>query len=777
MGPKSLRRHAAFAALLLAILAALVPSSLARAADLAVSIPDGQRGTVTASGGLISCPPRCTAVGLNPITPVVLTAEPGNGWSLLEWSGCRSNRFSRLTCTVVGGGSVRATFEELRTISLTLGPGEGSVVSEPPGLTCTNPPGETSTSCTATFPLRQSVTFAANVPSGWTTTSPISPPLPGGGTSAYWGAGAGVACLSSIADPLRCTVSSDDLSRIVFVVIGFRPTPVVELAAIGAGTVKATRGMSTVSASDAAERCGGWSECRIAYPRGTDVVFEALPEAGRRFVGWSDPACGTTPICRRRVDWEYISLAALFDPVSVNVIYAFASGLGDGLVTSDPPGIRCPPVCTAPFALGTRLSLTARSGAGIPLARFPFGCRDLPLGGLGQRCELVVAAEPTWVGVNVGGTEDPGQPSSFALQLGVAVQGQGRVLGGKVDCGTRCKAQYVVGSEEVLSATPNPGWRFESWIGPGEACGRANPCAISPGLVTALTAKFVPDPPPISSSTLRIARAGDGDGRVRVGAAHCPPTCSFTADTGSAITATAVPSTGSRFAGWIGGACQGGSPCHVQLTGDTSLTARFEKEEEPRRRVRIRVSGSGRGGVQFADGMCPPKCDFETTASSVVLFAKAKSTSRFVAWTGGGCGRVPRCEGRLLGFQTVIRVRFDPHPPEIRLAGVGVTSFAGQRVVVARVTAPRGARISVSLLDGMRVVGEVERVANQPTTILRLPAPLRVGPYRARVVVQVGKRRPTAFVVTLRVRRGARARAPLERVALFPGPIRWFGLS
>ena len=75
---------------------------------------------------------------------------------------------------------------------------------------------------------------------------------------------------------------------------------------------------------------------------------------------------------------------------------------------------------------------------------------------------------------------------------------------------------------------------------------------------------------------LTISRAGSGKGTVSSSPAgiSCGSTCSASFVTGTAVTLTARPSSGSTFAGWSG-ACSGKRVCRVTLSSEKSVKATF----------------------------------------------------------------------------------------------------------------------------------------------------------------------------------------------------------
>ncbi len=87
------------------------------------------------------------------------------------------------------------------------------------------------------------------------------------------------------------------------------------------------------------------------------------------------------------------------------------------------------------------------------------------------------------------------------------------------------------------------------------------------------TAAITPDP----THQLTVTKAGAGAGSVTSSPAgiDCGSSCAAMFATGSSVTLTAAPSSGSSFAGWSGACSNGGATCTVALDADRSVTATF----------------------------------------------------------------------------------------------------------------------------------------------------------------------------------------------------------
>jgi hypothetical protein len=83
---------------------------------------------------------------------------------------------------------------------------------------------------------------------------------------------------------------------------------------------------------------------------------------------------------------------------------------------------------------------------------------------------------------------------------------------------------------------------------------------------------------------LAVVKIGAGSGTVMSVPAgiSCGTSCSGSYATGTAVTLTARPATGSTFTGWSGGGCSGTGTCTVTVMTTTTVTATFAlQSEEP----------------------------------------------------------------------------------------------------------------------------------------------------------------------------------------------------
>jgi hypothetical protein len=81
-----------------------------------------------------------------------------------------------------------------------------------------------------------------------------------------------------------------------------------------------------------------------------------------------------------------------------------------------------------------------------------------------------------------------------------------------------------------------------------------------------------------SFASLVISKSGSGTGTIVAAGLSCGSQCSAYFNLGTSVTLTAQAASGSTFAGWSGGGCQGTGICTLTLNTDTTITATFTRE-------------------------------------------------------------------------------------------------------------------------------------------------------------------------------------------------------
>jgi hypothetical protein len=240
---------------------------------------------------------------------------------------------------------------------------------------------------------------------------------------------------------------------------------------------------------------------------------------------------------------------------------------GEGVVSSVPGGIACGNTCSANYADGTVVDLTA---VAAPLWRFVEWRGDCSGSGA---CSVVMDRTRVVDAIfeRVGASEH---------QLGIAVEpaipgGLGRVfiMPGGGYCDTVCQAMYARDSVLTLTAVPVPPAVFVGWRG---ACSGANPvCVVTMDGPKQVVADFGAAPAQYLLG-LAVNPAIGGPGRITAAppGASCDTVCAVHYDAGTVVTLTPTANPGWRFDHWTG-ACSGSGPCVVTMDAGRSVAAEF----------------------------------------------------------------------------------------------------------------------------------------------------------------------------------------------------------
>ena len=239
------------------------------------------------------------------------------------------------------------------------------------------------------------------------------------------------------------------------------------------------------------------------------------------------------------------------------------AGTGTGTVTSAPAGINCQPTCSANFATGTQVILTATPAEGSTFTGWS-GANSCE--GTGT-CTFTITAATSVTATFGGGT------TNFALTVNEAGTGTGTVTStpAGINCKPTCSANFASGTQVILTATPADGLTFTGWS--GNSCEGTGTCTFTITAATSVTATFGGG---TTNFALTVNEAGTGTGTVTSAPAgiNCKPTCSANFASGTQVILTATAAEGSTFTGWSA-PCEGTGTCAVTLTAATTVTATF----------------------------------------------------------------------------------------------------------------------------------------------------------------------------------------------------------
>ena len=156
-------------------------------------------------------------------------------------------------------------------------------------------------------------------------------------------------------------------------------------------------------------------------------------------------------------------------------------------------------------------------------------------------------------------------------------------------------------------------------------------------------------------STLTVTKAGRGTVRSTPSGIDCGATCSASYESGTVMTLTATPASGSIFTGWTGG-CSGTGPCTVTLSGDTVVTATFDVQTFA---LTVTKKGPGSGTVTSSpagiDCTASSSCSASySSGTTVTLTATPDNDSRFTGWKGCDAASGTTCTVTLSAARSVM---------------------------------------------------------------------------------------------------------------------------
>jgi uncharacterized repeat protein (TIGR02543 family) len=462
--------------------------------------------------------------------------------------------------------------------------------------------------------------------------------------------------------------------------------------------VKSGTGSGTVRSAPAYIDCG--NTCAAVIPTASEVgggpiTLKATPDPGSVFTSWTGPCEGPALTCTLELE-DSTTVGAVFDRTGTQTSFALAVGkTGEGTVTSTPVGISCGPTCSASFATGTSVSLTATPASGWSFAGWTGACS-----GSGS-CTVTMDAAKS---VTANFVQTAAQ--SFALAVGKTGNGTVTSSPAGISCGPTCSATFPSGSTVILTAAPGPGSTFTGWSG---ACsGSAPTCTIT--MDAPRTASAVFDAATATTFPLAVSTTGSGTVTSAPAGIACGATCSSSFASGAAVTLTPAPAPGWTFVGWSG-ACTGAGPCTITMDAPKSVAATFQETAAQSFPLAVGLTGSGSVTSNPPGINCGTAC---TTifpgGTSVTLTAAPASGFTFAAWSGACSGSRPICVVTVDSAKSVtalFRNTQDRIAPTVR-----ALASSGKRGAVARlryrVSDNSGrARENVTVLRGNRRIAVI----------------------------------------------------------------------
>jgi hypothetical protein len=340
---------------------------------------------------------------------------------------------------------------------------------------------------------------------------------------------------------------------------------------------KTGTGTGTVSSAPSGINCG--STCSGTFNSGAVVALSASAGSGSVFAGWSgDADCSDgslTMSASRSCTATFNLQTSTANTISTNIVNNVVLSGSSVLWTATPTGS---PIRVEFLIDGSlKWSETTTSFQYYQYNGDPSGVLNTTtLSNATHQLKVrAVYADNSTAEKSITVTVSNTTTQQFALTANVVktITGSGTGNGtvtstpaGINNCSSTCSASYNSGTTVNLTATPGSGSTFGGWTG----CTNG---VVTLTANTACTATFNPIAP--QTYILSIIKSGTGNGTVTTSPSgiNCGSTCSATYNSGTAVTLTPAPASGSTFAGWSGTGCGSGT---VTMTANMTCTASFQ---------------------------------------------------------------------------------------------------------------------------------------------------------------------------------------------------------
>jgi tetratricopeptide (TPR) repeat protein len=319
-------------------------------------------------------------------------------------------------------------------------------------------------------------------------------------------------------------------------------------------------------------------------------------------------------------------------------------GNGTGVVSGE--GIECGDDCDAELEQGASVHLTAEAEEDSTFARWNgVACDEGPRA---PTCTLVLQEDTTAVAIFRRAA-----PEQRQLTVETAGEGDGRVSGEGIDCGTDCDEPFEPGTTVTLEAEALDDSLFARWEGTEcqEGTTQETCTLIMEG---DRTARALFDPAPVQTWTLGVEVGGEGSGTVTGQGIDCGGDCTEEIPDGTRVTLDALAGDSKVFVGWEGVACEGSQQepsCTFSMESDTLAVARFELLVQ----LQIDPSGAGSASVDPAGESCGAGCLEYLSGTSVTITALPDPEWYFAGWRDSACAgwKTEPCSLTLNGGVTV----------------------------------------------------------------------------------------------------------------------------
>jgi Divergent InlB B-repeat domain len=414
-------------------------------------------------------------------------------------------------------------------------------------------------------------------------------------------------------------------------------------------------------------------------------------------------------VARPRVRWLMyavlsVAIVALLAPAG-----ALADGTvhvdypdGPGMVTSDPPGISCPPTCDTTFADGTTVLLTGSPVSGYSFFDWGDGCSAFDFSTDPDGCIVNVTQPATTVEAIFHPSAkldvSPQGPGSVQASVPNPVLGEGDAefgghgrSAGTGEChddadsigDAHCALPYLPGRVVTLTATPDDGAPFLGW-GRYDCPVTSLTCVITMNSEQESVAPLFGQTAPlhvairglgvVTSAPAGLFGSDPDTGLQCTTTADQPATeCDATPSMLSEVRLTATPTDPSELVHW-GSRCDvpvaDPNTCLVTMGGTEWIAVGIgvpapNDEFPPGYDIVFTVNHLGNGSVRGSHISCGSSCSaIYPFGDHDTLVASPDSGSHFVTWRGA-CGTNPTCSlwvGPTTSLQAVFDTDSQPPP-------------------------------------------------------------------------------------------------------------------
>ncbi len=304
------------------------------------------------------------------------------------------------------------------------------------------------------------------------------------------------------------------------------------------------------------------TNCNTLIDETSNIVLNATPASGYRFLQWNGACSGTTS-CSVDMNIDR-TVAAVFieeDPDPETFILSL-SKTGSGTISSNPSGINCGSDCSEEYTENLQVDLTASPASGFTFSAWSGACTGA--GSCSVSMNTAKSVTATFI-----------EETLEQFDLDVTVNGAGSVSSSPsgIDCGTDCNETYDERTVISLTANAESGFKFNQWSG---ACSGSGSCDVTIDTNKSVTAEFLA----LGNFDLTVTVTGSGSVTSNPTGIDCGGDCTQSYEENTNVIMTAIPDSGFKLDHWES-ACTGNGSCSFDMDVNKNLTAVFVEYVAP----------------------------------------------------------------------------------------------------------------------------------------------------------------------------------------------------